>query len=64
MRMSHSEYHPILTLEGGELCAWDAVITCTPVTIFFSTWGAVMLEKNKQTKKTPTKIGELVHVTL
>ena len=28
---------------------WDAVITCTPVTIFFPlAWGAVMLDKKNK----------------
>ena len=42
--------HPIL-------CTWDAVTTCTPVTVFLPTWGAVMLKKQQQQqqkKKTPS----------
>ena len=40
--------HPII-------CTWDAVTTCTPVTIFFPTWGVVMLEKKIPPPPPPQK---------
>ena len=46
--------HPII-------CTWDAVTTCTPVTIFFPTWGVVMLEYIKYLPPPPQKKNKNTH---